>query len=55
MGSLMNLTWLRQKQPRLKLNAEENAIIRYRILDRDGWQVNERPGGPSHEAQEPAR
>jgi hypothetical protein len=32
MGSLVNLTCLRQKRPRLKLNAEEYAIIRSSIV-----------------------
>jgi hypothetical protein len=30
MACLMNLTRLRQKRPRLKLNAKEYAILRYR-------------------------
>ena len=41
MQSSLNLTPLRQKQPRLKLDPKEYAIIRKRVLERDGWRCQE--------------
>jgi 5-methylcytosine-specific restriction endonuclease McrA len=32
---------LRQRQPRLKLNQKEYAIVRKRVLERDGWRCQE--------------
>ena len=41
MQSSMNSVRLRQKQPRLKLNAKEYTIVRNRVLERDGWRCQE--------------
>jgi 5-methylcytosine-specific restriction endonuclease McrA len=32
---------LRQKQPRLKLNAEEYTVVRKYVLERDGWRCQD--------------
>ncbi len=34
-------TSFRQKQPRLKLDQKEYAIVRKRVLERDGWRCQE--------------
>jgi 5-methylcytosine-specific restriction endonuclease McrA len=41
MPSSLNSTRLRQKQPRLKLDPKEYAIVRTRVLERDGWRCQE--------------
>ncbi len=41
MQGSMKSTRLRQKRPRLRLNAKEYAIIRSRVLERDGWRCQE--------------
>jgi 5-methylcytosine-specific restriction endonuclease McrA len=32
---------LRQRQPRLKLDPKEYAIVRKRVFERDGWRCQE--------------
>src|SRR5207247_9543987 len=41
MQSSLNSTRLRQKRPRLKLDPKEYAIVRTRVLERDGWRCQE--------------
>ncbi len=41
MQSLMKSVNLRQKRPRLKLDSKEYAIVRTRVLERDGWRCQE--------------
>ena len=41
MQSSMNRMRLRQKRPRLKLDPKEYAIVRTRVLERDGWRCQE--------------
>jgi 5-methylcytosine-specific restriction endonuclease McrA len=36
-----NSRHLRQKRPRIKLDAEEYAILRNLVLERDGWRCQE--------------
>ena len=41
MQSSMNSKCLRQKRPRLKLDPKKYAIVRTRVLERDGWRCQE--------------
>jgi 5-methylcytosine-specific restriction endonuclease McrA len=41
MQSSLNSTRLRQKGPRLKLDPKNYAIVRTRVLERDGWRCQE--------------
>ncbi len=36
-----NSTSLHQKRPRLKLDPKEYAIVRKRVLERDGWRCQD--------------
>jgi 5-methylcytosine-specific restriction protein A len=37
----MNSMRLRRRQPRLKLNPEEYALLRNQVLERDGWRCQD--------------
>ncbi len=41
MQSSLNSTRPRQKRPRLKLDPKKYAIVRTRVLERDGWRCQE--------------
>ena len=41
MPSSLNSARVRQKRPRLKLDPTKYAIVRARVLERDGWRCQE--------------
>ncbi len=41
MQGSINSVRLRQKRPRLKLDSKEYAIVRTRVLERDGWRCQQ--------------